>query len=113
MLSVDGCIHESGDVEILLVGGLYHIDVAVDFPARTTVLHLLDDFVSCIRRIGVAYGQDSLQVVLYYGADIIEAVDAFAEYAAHAINSHDELVAEVERLRESNKRMAKAIWSKL
>ena len=33
-------------------------------------------------------------------------------YIAHAINSHDELVAEVERLRESNKRMAKAIWSK-
>ena len=33
-------------------------------------------------------------------------------YAAHAINSHDELVAEVERLRESNKRMAGAIWSK-
>lgn len=26
-----------------------------------------------------------------------------AEYAAHAINSHDELVAEVERLRESLK----------
>ena len=35
-----------------------------------------------------------------------------ATYAAHAINSHDELVADVERLRESNKRMAKAIWSK-
>lgn len=32
-------------------------------------------------------------------------------YAAHAINSHDELVAEVERLRESNKRMAASIWS--
>ena len=35
-----------------------------------------------------------------------------ATYAAHAINSHDELVAEVERLRESNKRMADSIWRK-
>ena len=35
-----------------------------------------------------------------------------ATYAAHAINSHDELVAEVERLRESNNRMADAIWRK-
>ena len=38
--------------------------------------------------------------------------DMMAEYVLHAINSHDELVAEVERLRESNKRMADAIWSK-
>ena len=35
-----------------------------------------------------------------------------ARYIAHAIASHDELVAENERMRESNKRMAKAIWSK-
>ena len=39
------------------------------------------------------------------------------EYAAHAINSHDELVAEVERLSKQNKnmrdainRMSKVIW---
>lgn len=44
---------------------------------------------------------------------------AHAQYAAHAINSHDELVAENERLREHNKnmrevidRMSKAIWGK-
>ena len=38
--------------------------------------------------------------------------DKMAEHVLHAINSHDELVAEVERLRESNKRMADVIWSK-
>ena len=69
MLSVDGRIHESGEIEVFLVGSLYYIDITIDFPARTTVLHLLDDFVSCIRWIGVAYSQDSLQVVLYYGAE--------------------------------------------
>lgn len=42
----------------------------------------------------------------------VEYTVSLSQYAAHAINSHDELVADNERLRESNKRMAKAIWSK-
>ena len=35
--------------------------------------------------------------------------DKMAEYVLHAINSHDELVAQVERLREHNKNMREAI----
>ena len=34
-----------------------------------------------------------------YGETLIELSGSPAQYAAHAINSHDELVAEVERLR--------------
>ena len=52
--------------------------------------------------------QDDI-VILDCGLDTIS--HAPEEAAAHAINSHDELVAEVERLRESNKRMAASIWS--
>ena len=35
-----------------------------------------------------------------YGETIIELSGSPAQYASHAINSHDELVAEVERLRD-------------
>ena len=35
-----------------------------------------------------------------YGETLIELSGSPAQYAAHAINSHDELVAEVERLRD-------------
>lgn len=34
-----------------------------------------------------------------YGETLVELSGSPAQYAAHAINSHDELVAEVERLR--------------
>ena len=36
-----------------------------------------------------------------YGETIIELSGSPAQYAVHAINSHDELVAEVERLRQA------------
>ena len=35
-----------------------------------------------------------------YGETLIELSGSPAQYAVHAINSHDELVAEVERLRD-------------
>lgn len=54
--------------------------------------------------------EDTLEV--YCRQHIGESFGSCEMYAAHAINSHDELVAEVERLRESNKRMADAIWRK-
>ena len=37
-----------------------------------------------------------------YGETLIELSGSPAQYAVHAINSHDELVAEVERLRYEN-----------
>ena len=40
-----------------------------------------------------------------YGETLIELSGSPAQYAAHAINSHDELVAEVERLRDMVIRM--------
>ena len=40
-----------------------------------------------------------------YGETLIELSGSPAQYAAHAINSHDELVAEVERLRDMVSRM--------
>ena len=40
-----------------------------------------------------------------YGETIIELSGSPAQYAAHAINSHDDLVAEVERLRDMVIRM--------
>ena len=36
-----------------------------------------------------------------YGETLIELSGSPAQYAVHAINSHDELVAEVERLRQA------------
>ena len=36
-----------------------------------------------------------------YGVTLIELSGSPAQYAVHAINSHDELVAEVERLRQA------------
>ena len=44
--------------------------------------------------------------------DSIVPESKMVEYAAHAIDSHDELVEDVEQLRESNRRMATAIWGK-
>ena len=40
-----------------------------------------------------------------YGETLIELSGSPAQYAVHAINSHDELVAEVERLRDMVVRM--------
>ena len=40
-----------------------------------------------------------------YGETLIELSGSPAQYAVHAINSHDELVAEVERLRDMVIRM--------
>ena len=40
-----------------------------------------------------------------YGETLVELSGSPAQYAAHAINSHDELVAEVERLRDMVIRM--------
>ena len=40
-----------------------------------------------------------------YGETLIELSGSPAQYAAHAINSHDELVTEVERLRDMVIRM--------
>ena len=37
-----------------------------------------------------------------YGETLVELSGSPAQYAVHAINSHDELVAEVERLRYEN-----------
>ena len=40
-----------------------------------------------------------------YGETLVELSGSPAQYAVHAINSHDELVAEVERLRDMVIRM--------